>query len=81
MMSPYEIRFAQLLHARLTQDLQDAHTDLGSGSQIVRDDAAATGMACAKYMGLIDGFKTALVRIKQVNDELTGKTKRKDEAA
>jgi len=71
--NPLDTRFARILHDKLTADLNEAHTTLGSGTQIIREDAAATGMNCVKYMGIIDGLKTALARIKQVNDEIEGK--------
>ena len=74
---PYSIRFAQLLHVRLTKDLQDEHDTLGGGALLNRTDAAATGMACARSMGIIDGLKTALDRIKRVHDEMQGKDKTK----
>ena len=74
---PYSIRFAQLLRERLSEDLNDEHTKLGNGTQIVANDAAATGMKCAKAMGIIDGLKTALDRIKRVHEEMQGKDKDK----
>lgn len=69
-MASYDSRFAQLLALRLTEDLTDAHNALGNGSQIIREDAAATGMACANCIGKIQGLKLALARIKTVEDEL-----------
>lgn len=81
MNTPFDSRFAQNLYTRITEDLNRAHTELGNGSQIVADDASATGMKCAKHMGIILGLKSALTHIEQVNDEMNGKgdKKKKDQ--
>lgn len=63
------------MHAEIVETLNIVHRDLGSGSQIIRDDAAATGMLCAGYIGEIKGLKRALDLIAKVNDEMNGKGK------
>ena len=77
MSDPFDSRFAQKLHNVLREDADQAFRELGSGAQIIRDDAAATGMNCAKYMGHIAGLELALKRMREVHDEMMGKTKEK----
>lgn len=72
-MNTLDIRALHKLRERLVEDLQAAHEHLGSGKQIVPDDAAATGMRCVKWMGLIEGLTAAMTHIKQINDEMNGK--------
>lgn len=72
-MAGYDSRLAQLLAQKLAADLTDAHDALGSGAQIIREDAAATGMACARTVGKIAGLKLALARIREAEDEMAGK--------
>ena len=72
-MNAIELRFAQLLHQRVTDDLSKAHNDLGSGTQIIRDDAAASGMNCARLVGKIEGLRIALRQIDLVDAELHGR--------
>jgi hypothetical protein len=74
-MATYDSRFAQVLAALLAEDLTAAHNALGSGSLIQREDAAATGMSCAGYMGEIRGLRRALQRIAHAQEELSGKSK------
>lgn len=73
MLQSLELRFAAKLQERLTEILNKAHRDLGSGSQILRDDAAATGMACARYVGKIEGIKDAMGLLLELHDEMNGK--------
>lgn len=72
MLQSLELRFAAKLQERLTELLNTAHRDLGSGSQIVRDDAAATGMACARYIGKIEGIKDARKLLLELHKEMNG---------
>lgn len=78
-MASYDSRFAHLLALKLADDLTDAHNALGNGSQIIREDAAATGMACANCIGKIQGLKLALARIQDVEDELAGKPRQQQQ--
>lgn len=57
-----------------------ARRDLGSASQLIRDDAAATGMNCAKYMGRIEGLEEARTLIAAVDEETTGRAKKREKA-
>lgn len=68
-----DLRFAGELQKRLTDELNEAHRNLGSGTSILRDDAAATGMGMARQVGKIEGIKAALTLLKQVHEELTEK--------
>lgn len=68
-----DTRFAQLSFDAVVSALDEAHQTLASGSQIIRDDAAATGMNCARYIGLIEGLKTALDILKRIDAEMSGK--------
>lgn len=68
--NPYDSRALNLLRVKVNEDLNLMHNDLGSGTQMLRDDAAATGMNCARYIGVIQGLKLALERIKETDDEM-----------
>lgn len=73
----YEGRFLSNLRQRIAEDLTARHTELGNGTQIVADDAAATGMRCARIMGAISSLKNVLTMIDQIEDEMSGKSKKK----
>ena len=75
MSNPYDERFQANLTKLLTKKLSEVHADLGNGTLIVQDDAAATGMRCARQMGMIAGLKSALAFIEQVEHEMSAKTK------
>lgn len=72
---PYDERFKTNLTKLLIEKLDSTHLELGNGTQIVQDDASATGMRCARHMGIILGLKTALSLIKQVEEDMSGKKK------
>lgn len=78
-MNPFDSRFVANLHALIAEDLQRLHTELGNGSQMIADDAAASGMRCARQIGVIAGLKAALGHIQQINDEMSGKSDKKKE--
>ena len=71
-----------MMHKALVEDLNAIYEQLGSGTQLVRDDASASGMNCARYVGKIDGLKLALIRIQETSDDLSGssKSKKKEDA-
>lgn len=72
----YEGRFLSNLRQRIADELNARHTELGNGTQIVADDAAATGMRCARIMGAISSLKGVLELINQIEDEMSGKSKK-----
>ena len=76
---PYDTKFLNELHAAITFELTKLRTDLGSGTQVVANDASATGMAYARYVGRIFGLETALELILQINDDMNGKNRNKKE--
>jgi len=78
-MIPYEARFVETLRKRIIDDLTARHNELGGGSVIVPDDAAATGMRVARQVGVISGLKTALAHIEATQDEMSGRVDRKKE--
>lgn len=63
------------MHKAIVEDLNALHKHLGNGSQIIRDDAAASGMNCARVIGKIEGLALALTRIEETADDLSGKKK------
>ena len=71
-----------MMHKALVEDLNAIYEQLGSGTPLVRDDASASGMNCARYVGKIDGLKLALIRIQETSDDLSGssKSKKKEDA-
>lgn len=69
----YENRYMSLLRQRIADELTNKHKALGSGSIIVTDDAAATGMKFSRVVGEIAGLETALGIAKMVDDEMSGK--------
>ena len=72
----YDTRFIQNLRQRLADLITLAHTELGSGTQIV-DSAAETGMRTARYVGRIEAYKTALKSIEEIEREMSQKTRGK----
>lgn len=78
MHDPYESRFLEKLHADIVSALNDAHTKLGNGTQIVPNDATATGMNCARYVGEIKGLNDVLQLMRQIQSEMNSKIKRGD---
>lgn len=69
----YEQRFLTSLRQRIADELTAKHNELGNGTQIVRDDAAATGMNCARMIGAIAGLVTALNLVDRIEEEMSGK--------
>ena len=72
----YDTRFIQNLRQRLADLITQAHTELGSGTQIV-DGAAETGMRMARYVGRIEAYKTALKSIEEIEREMSQKSRGK----
>ena len=70
----YDGRALNLLHDKLVAILNETHTNLGKGTQVIREDAAATGMNMVRYVGMIYGLQVALEQIKITDDELNGRT-------
>lgn len=56
----YEQRLLTDWRKLVFAELDTAHTQLGSGTQIVDGDASATGMKCARLVGVIHGLRMAL---------------------
>ena len=81
-MNSLETRALAMMHKALVEDLNAIYEQLGSGTQLVRDDASASGMNCARYVGKIDGLKLALIRIQETSDDLSSssKSKKKEDA-
>lgn len=71
----YEIRLLSNLRQRIIADINDKHTELGSGALVVADDAVASGMRFTRHVGTIAGLKAALSHIQEVEDEMSGKVK------
>jgi len=78
-MQPYDTRFLNEFHAAIEDALDRYRRDLCSGTQINQSDAAATGMAFARYVGRIDGLGIALQLMQQVNDDMNGKNRKKED--
>ena len=75
----YEQRFLTNLRQRIADELTAKHTELGSGTPIVRDDASATGMNYARLVGTIAGLVTALNLVDRIEEEMSGRNKSKGE--
>ena len=76
-MIPFEARFVSNLRAAIADQLTTLHTELGSGTLIMKDETS-TALKCVRHMGVIAGLRSALEMIKQVEEEMSGKTKKKD---
>lgn len=74
----YESRIIERLRQRLHEDRAARRAELGNGSQLVDTDAAATGMKCARMIGVIQGLTTALDHISAIEEELSGKKRGKE---
>lgn len=72
-----EERLVQLARKRITDQLDELYRNLGDPSRI-KADPAATGHECSKYIWQIFGLKAALVHIQDANDELNGRSRKKD---
>ena len=72
----YDSRLLQSLDTKLRETILRKQQELGSGTQIVHDDAAATGMKAVKYMGAIEGLNLALQLMEQTHKEMSGKAKK-----
>ena len=75
-MNSLDTRALAEVHKALVEDLNAIYEQLGSGTQLVRDDASASGMNCARYVGKIDGLKLALIRIQETSDDLSSSGKK-----
>lgn len=75
--NPYESRALVLMREKLNEDLQALHTHLGDGKFLVYEDAAASGMNCAKIIGKIDGLRLAMVRLTETSEDLSDRPKDK----
>ena len=75
-MIPFEARFVSNLRAAIADQLTTLHTELGSGTLIMKDEAS-TALKCVRHMGVIAGLKSALAAIEQVENEMSGKTAKK----
>ena len=72
----FEHRFLQILASKLSEDADRLHVELGSGALIVADNPAATGMRCARQMGVIAGLRAAIKHISDTEIEMSQKPKR-----
>ena len=75
-MIPFEARFVSNLRAAIADQLTTLHTELGSGTLIMKDETS-TALKCVRHMGVIAGLKAALAAIEQVENEMSGKTAKK----
>lgn len=80
-MNSLDTRALAEVHKALVEDLNAIYEQLGSGTQLVRDDASASGMNCARFIGKIDGLKLALIRIQETSDDLSSSNKSKKKEA
>lgn len=80
-MNSLDTRALAEVHKALVEDLNAIYEQLGAGNQLIRDDASASGMNCARWIGKIDGLKLAITRVKETSDELSGSSKKKDKEA
>lgn len=72
-MTPLDVRFAQKLQEKIIERLNALHRDLGSGSAVfIREDAAATGMNCARQIGAIQFGSEVLKMLEETEAELLG---------
>ena len=72
----FDTRVLQTADTRIRECISQHETELGNGTQIVADDAAATGMKAARHMGIIRGLNLALQLMEGVHKEMTGKAKK-----
>lgn len=81
-MKSWDERFVDEVKSRIIEDIQAAYNNFGQGRWVIRDDAAATGMAAVLIQAKIDGLNIALKHLSQAHDAMTGKAeKRQKEAA
>lgn len=73
-----DTRALNMLRGKLVDILNETHTNLGKGTQVIREDAAATGMNMVRYVGMIYGLQVALKQIEITDDEINGRTPQED---
>lgn len=66
----FDNRFAIEVDKELRDDLQKVRENLGGGAAFVDNDAAATGMKSAKFMGEVQGLLRALATLERVHKRL-----------
>jgi len=71
--NPLDTRSLNMVRKKVVEGLNDAYNELGSGTQVIRDDAGATGMNCARYIGFIAAMRGVLKYLQEVDDELHGR--------
>lgn len=71
--NPLDQRALRMVREKVIGGLNDAYNILGSGSQIIRTDAGATGMNCVHYIGFIGALRGVLKYLQEVDDELHGR--------
>lgn len=79
MLTDFKSRVLRTVHERIMEDQDSLRKSMDS--QIIRENASATGMNCAQIVGKIAGLELALTHMKQVHAEMTGKIKPKKDAA
>lgn len=75
-MIPFEARFVSNLRTAIADQMTTLHNELGSGTLIMKDEAS-TALKCVRHMGVIAGLRSALEMIKQVEEDMSGKTTKK----
>lgn len=72
-----EERLVAAARERIGKHLNKLYEELGHPSRI-KEDPAVTGFECAKYIWQINGLKEALRHLKDADDELNGRARKKD---
>ena len=69
----FDSRVLQTADTRIRETIRRYETEVGNGSQIVPNDAAATGMKVNGHVGIIRGLNLALDLMEKAHKEMTKK--------
>ena len=78
-MNPFDDRFRQNLSHALGEKIASLQAELGGGSLIVPGDASATAMAYARRVGMIQGLKSVLTFMAEIEADMSGKPKKQQQ--
>lgn len=76
-MNSLEAHVARQLVERITEDMRARTEALLNGSAISQRDASATAQAYCEAVGYIRALQTVLIIVQEINDELTGRAKKR----
>lgn len=78
-MNPFDDRFRQKLAHAINEKIASLKDEIGGGSLIVPSDASATSMAYTRRVGMIQGLKSVLTFMSEIEADMSGKPKKQQQ--